>query len=119
MKNSNRSIGKTGEEIAVKYLEKKKYKILKVNYQFHRYEIDIIAKNKKNIVFIEVKRRNSCFFGKPEDAVTRPKQRNIIIAAKKYLVENKMWDSCFSRFDVIAIYANGEVKHIISAFEAD
>ena len=90
MKNSNTEKGKAGEELAVSFLKKKKYKILETNWRFHKDEIDIIARHKDLIVFVEVKARKSSSFGSPESAVTFHKQKRIIRAAKAFLVKKRV-----------------------------
>ena len=71
---TNISIGKNGEEIARKYLEKQGYKILETNKRFSRFsEIDIIALDKDTLVFVEVKTRKTDFCGHPAEAITQTK----------------------------------------------
>jgi len=75
MLNSRQIFGKDSESLAVKYLKKQRYKILEKNYRTPVGEIDIIAKHKGVIVFVEVKARRSDRFGDPKGAVTYKKQR--------------------------------------------
>ena len=113
-----RSKGKGGEDSAVDYLAKKGYHILRRNYRFNRGEIDIIAEDKEDLVFIEVKARMSRAFGVPENALTPAKCRRIKKVAQGYLYENKIDDrSC--RFDIVAIeYDAGipVIRHLEDAF---
>ena len=74
-KSNNRLVGKVSEEKAVKFLKKKGYKILEQNYVNNIGEIDIIAKHKGIYVFVEVKYRESDYFGLPREAVNEYKQR--------------------------------------------
>ena len=109
--------GRKGEDIAVKYLEKKGYKILERNWTLGRNEIDIIARDGKYIVVAEVKSRHSNFAGEPETAVTRDKQRSLIRAADAYI--NKMKLSEEVRFDIVSVLVvNGaeKINHIMDAF---
>ena len=69
LKNNCR-IGKIGEKLAVKYLRKQGYKIITTNFYTNRGEIDIVAKDGVEFVFIEVKTRCNENFGKPAEAVT-------------------------------------------------
>ena len=93
--------GREGEAIAAKYLEKKGYKILEKNWKLGKNEIDIIAREGKYIVAVEVKARHSNYAGEPETAVTREKQRSIIRAANAYV--RKMNFDEEVRFDIVSI----------------
>jgi putative endonuclease len=98
----NISSGNIGEIQAAGFLESLGYQILFRNYRTRGSEIDIIAREKDTICFIEVKSRSSDRFGSPEEAVTLVKQRKIVRAASIFLQENHLEDrSC--RFDVVAI----------------
>jgi len=111
--------GAQGEEIAGRYLLKKKYKILERNYRCRYGEIDIIARQKKVLVFVEVKTRRSYAFGSPLEAVSLKKQRAISAVAQKYL-QHAGLSSSAARFDVIAVHLNSsspEIEHIENAFE--
>jgi putative endonuclease len=105
------TIGKKGETIAVRYLEKQGYKIIEQNYRSNVGEIDIIAREKKTLVFVEVKTRRSTSYGSPKWAVTPNKQRAISKAALYYL---KMTGQTHAdaRFDVVSILAQGEDTRI-------
>ena len=109
--------GKRSEIVAANYLKKQKYKILEMNYKNNIGEIDIIAKDKDYIVFVEVKARMSEVFGHPFEAIDEVKQQKIHAVASLYLVENKKYESkC--RFDAISILGleNPEITHIVDAF---
>ncbi len=107
-------LGVKGEILAKEYLVKNKYKILECNYTTEIGEIDIIAKQKNLIVFVEVKSRSSTKFGLPCESVTPHKQKKIRDVANIYLIKNKLINSpC--RFDVIDIL-NNEITHITNAF---
>ena len=112
-------LGKSGEEAALRYLIRKKHKILVKGFRLFRGEIDIIARDKKTLVFIEVKTRTRENFGLPEEFVNPSKQRQIRKIAQGFLMQNDMEDvEC--RFDVIALVKkekNGyEINHIKNAF---
>lgn len=96
-------IGKLGENLATKYLENLGYKIIERNFLCRQGEIDIIAHNKQEIVFIEVKTRTNLHYGKPAEAVTNIKQKHIEKSAKYYLYKNKL-EKAYVRIDVIEIY---------------
>lgn len=96
-------IGKVGEDLAVKYLEKLGYKVIERNFECRQGEIDIIALDKNEIIFIEVKTRTSIKFGIPIDAVNEIKQRHLLKAVKYYLYSRNL-ENEFVRIDVIEIY---------------
>ena len=107
-------IGKIGEDKATEYLEKLGYKIIERNFVAKQGEIDIIAKDKQELVFIEVKTRTNTLYGKPVEAVNEPKQKHLINTAKYYLY-SKHLENEFVRFDVIEIYLKNKsikINHI-------
>ncbi len=110
---NTREIGAGGEEIARNYLMNKKYKIIECNYHASKLaEIDIIAKDKDTLVFVEVKYRRSLSNGYGREAVTKAKQRNIRYCALHYLTLHKATDTkC--RFDVVEITHIGDEIDIV------
>jgi putative endonuclease len=119
MPRPNRRIqGKAGEDLAARFLESHGFTIMERNYRFERGEIDLIAEEDGELVFIEVKARNSTLFGAPEDAVTEEKQEQVRAVADGYLFEHDI-DNRPCRFDVVAIeFKNGkpEIRHIRDSF---
>jgi putative endonuclease len=115
----NRRIqGKAGEDLAARFLERNGLKIIERNYRFERGEIDLIAEEGDEIVFVEVKARHSTVYGSPEDAVTEEKQEQVHTVAEGYLFEHNI-DNRPCRFDVVAIeFKNdkAEIRHIRDAF---
>lgn len=112
-------IGKNGENIAEKYLKSSGYTILERNFRCKIGEIDIIAMDKKEIVFIEVKTRRNSKYGNPSEAVDDTKQKHIINAAKWYIHIHNLYN-CFIRFDVIEIYDKNntqKINHIKQAID--
>ena len=104
MKNMhNKEIGNNGEDIACEYLEKNGYEIIERNFECKIGEIDIIVKDKNEIVFIEVKTRKIFEYGDPAEAIDSYKKRHIYRTAEYYLLINNMLDA-FVRIDVIEIY---------------
>ena len=100
MGRENRRIGKIGEDIAMMFLEQKGYKILGVNVRTFLGEIDVVAKQKETIVFIEVKTRATSSLGPPFLNVTGSKQKHMIRNALCYL----KWHGCIDsdwRIDVV------------------
>lgn len=115
---NRRKQGTAGEDLAAQYLQKKGMKILERNYRFERGEIDIIAEDGEELVFVEVKARRSNAFGPPEDAVTEEKQKRVYDVADGYLFEHGI-DDRPCRFDVVAIEFQigcSEIRHIRNAF---
>jgi putative endonuclease len=96
------SLGKKGEELAITQLEALKYKILERNFKCHLGEIDIIARDRSTLVFIEVKTRATKDFGGPAAAVHERKQRQLSKVALVYLNQKKLFNIP-ARFDVVAV----------------
>ena len=108
-------LGPEGERVAADYLAKQGYRIIERNYRYHRNEIDIIARYRKTLCFIEVKTRVSSEKGHPAEAVTPQKQKEIIKAARAYLAfcgEGEI--DC--RFDVVAVLVNSMEENRIASF---
>ncbi len=112
-------LGKSGEDVALRYLRSKRYKIVEKGFRLFRGEIDIVAYDKKTLVFIEVKTRTRSDFGLPEEAVTPAKQRQIRKIAQGYLNLRQIRDTA-CRFDVIALIKTDKrtfsLRHIKNAF---
>ncbi len=121
MANFNTEVGRIGEEIAVLYLKKQGYRILERNYRSRLGEIDIIAKDKDVLCFIEVKTRRSDKFGLPFEAISFLKQQRMIRTAKDYIHHKKIKDTQI-RFDVVSVEAEQWLKYvnvIKNAFEVE
>lgn len=105
---NNRKFGDAGEDLACRYLEKQGYEILERNKHYSKFcEIDIIAKIKKTVIFVEVKTRKTDSYGSPFEAITKNKYENIKKGVKFYLSENKIKDY---RIDVIGITLKPEIR---------
>ena len=109
--NQRQAFGKAGEELAVRYLKKKGYKVLEQNYTCPVGEIDIIARDKKTIVFVEVKTRRSMSYGSARLAITPRKQRKISMTALYYLKSNHQMNRG-ARFDVVTVQSTGATQEI-------
>lgn len=115
-----RALGRSGEDLAAAYLHRKKFKVICRGFRFHKGEIDIIARDRDGtLVFIEVKTRRREDFGRPEEAVTLPKQGQIRRLAEAYLSLNHLTGTpC--RFDVLALVwdekSGPRIRHIRDAF---
>ena len=119
MANSSQKFGRQSEAAAVDHLRRLGYKILCRNYRTPFGEIDIIAKHKGVLVFIEVKARKSRRYGDPKWAVTPNKQRKISMVALAYLKKHHNLDTR-SRFDVVTVQLAGEtpvIEVVANAFE--
>ncbi|MCB2147683.1 MAG: YraN family protein [Deltaproteobacteria bacterium] len=109
MLNRQQQFGKKSERLAEEFLKRTGYRILETNYRSKMGEIDIIAMEKRTIVFVEVKARNTRRFGSPKGAVTPAKQRKISMAALDYLKRSGQTGAS-ARFDVVAIdTASGKI----------
>ncbi len=115
---SHNELGKIGEEIAAQYLMKNGYTILERNFYYDRAEVDIIAqKEEGTIVIVEVKTRESDYFGDPQSFVTPKKIQLIVKVANEYVVSNDL--DVEVRFDVIGVLKNKKsesLEHFIDAF---
>lgn len=107
-------LGRRGEYEACKYLESLDYFIIAKNFCSPYGEIDIIAIDKKELVFIEVKTRCSKKYGEARDAINKIKKKHIMKTAKLYVYKYRLENS-FIRFDVIEVYVSNEkykINHI-------
>lgn len=113
-KTEKRIIGDIGEEYTCKYLKKEGYKILSRNFTTKFGEIDIIAVNKTNIAFVEVKTRHQNPMVRPCLAVNKNKQMKIMRCAYLYLKANKLNQQ--PRFDIAEVYlkSNSSKLHHIN-----
>lgn len=108
---NKQEIGKIGENIACRYLEKNNYKIICKNYRTKIGEIDIIAQDiTKEIVFIEVKTRQNLNYGYPIEAINKQKLMHIYRTAALYILLNNLERNNI-RFDAVEVYiANNKAK---------
>ena len=109
------ALGKTGEDLACRELERRGYAILERRWRQRGGEIDIIAKDGPTTVFVEVKARDGSEFGEGGEAVTARKQRRIVQLALLYLARHRLVDTpC--RFDVVSI-ALDRVPPVVDVFQ--
>ena len=117
-KKENKITGRIGEDFACEYLEKNHYQILERNFVSYQGEIDIIALEDNEIVFIEVKTRTQILCGLPSESVNKSKKKQLYKVAEYYLYANNLLDTKV-RFDVIEIYLHGsnsfQLNHIKDA----
>lgn len=121
MRNYNKEIGNTGELIAVEHLNSIGYKVIDRNFRSRFGEIDIIARDEKYIVFVEVKTRYTSIYGSPCEAVNYNKIVKLNKTAEYYILKNKLSKNYF-RFDVIEVFIDYNdnshaVKLIRNAFQ--
>ncbi len=114
---SKRERGDEVEQIACKYLMKNGYRIITRNFNCRVGEIDIIAQNVENLVFVEVRSWNSTATVCPVHTISRRKQERVIRAAEYYLAKN-VSRSVPARFDVVIVQTGNppEVELIQNAF---
>jgi putative endonuclease len=116
-KTQKQKSGDTGEKLAVEFLKNKGFDIVGINLRAGRAEFDIVARDKDTLVFVEVKTRNTAFFGNPEDFVTEKKQQTLSNGAARYIEKNNL--SGEIRFDIVAVILNNskaEIVHFEDAF---
>ena len=118
----NNIAGAWGEALAAEYLRKKHYKIVAAGYRCRFGEIDLIVRDRKYLVFVEVKLRKSARFAQALEYVDRRKQDKIRVTASMYLSQNPT--ELQPRFDVIEVYApegtataHPEIYHLEDAFQ--
>lgn len=108
--------GSFGEEEAVAYLREEGFLILDTNWSYGKDEVDIIARDGSFLVFLEVKTRTADTYGRPEEFVTKEKQKHLIRAANAYIEKKDLyWEI---RFDIIAVTLQPRLKvdHLREAF---
>ncbi len=103
-------LGKIGEQLAVDFLLAKGYEIITRNFVFQKAEVDIIATYGNMIICVEVKTRNSEFFGDPQEFVTKGKIKNLVKAMDAFVIENEI--PLETRFDIIAVLKNKKVEQL-------
>jgi putative endonuclease len=115
-----RERGEWGEERAARFLKEKQYRIISRNYSSRYGEIDLIARDKDTVVFVEVKTRAGSAYGRPGEAVDHAKQRKMIKTAMRYIQENELDKQDVGyRFDIVEILYTDEgyrIEHIENAF---
>ena len=120
-KHDRRALGTSGEAIAARHLEARRFRILERNVRCHQGEIDLVALDAETVVFVEVKSNRGGRYGAPEEMVTPAKQRRLTRLALWYL-QRRGWLGCPARFDVVAIdwdrTGAASARHFPNAFPA-
>ena len=106
---ARQGLGRTGEHLAANALAERGYHILERNFRCRHGEIDLIAEHEQDLVFVEVKTRRGTAYGRPEEAVTPPKQRKIMEVASYYLALHSCAERSW-RIDVVAVQLNRNGK---------
>lgn len=114
---NQRGVGLQYEQKAVDYLQQLGYLILERNYNLRTGEIDIVAKDGRYYVFVEVKYRSNAKNGLPEEAIDYRKQRKITNTARGYLLKHRLSEDTPCRFDTVTILRD-EIHLIKDAFDA-
>jgi putative endonuclease len=113
--------GIQGEKLARDFLKKKGYRVLETNYRCQQGEIDIVARQRDNLVFVEVRTKTSLDFGTPQESITAAKRQHLERSAYHYLNSHPdsppMW-----RMDFIAVELDAKgklqrIEHLENAFE--
>ena len=102
MSINRKQLGAWGERIAREHIEKLGYQVIETNFRCHEGEIDIIAQEGEQLVFVEVRTRRSLDFGSPEESITVSKKKKLIEVANAYLQSHEGLSSWW-RIDVVAV----------------
>ena len=102
-------LGKWGEGMAGRFLQEKGYVLVAANYRCRWGEVDIVAQEGEELVFVEVRTRRGVEFGTPEEAVTAAKARKLGSTAQEFLQEHDLVHSDW-RIDLIAIRLDGDQR---------
>ena len=120
MSAARKELGELGERIAARWLAAKGWWIRARRFRNGHRDIDIVAKQRRTVVFVEVKARNRLDFGDPVEAVDWRKQRELRRSAQVWIARHGLPGEDY-RFDVIGVVRTGDgvkVKHVINAFDA-
>ena len=117
---STKVIGDLAEALAARFLEQRGMRVITRNFHCRGGEIDLVCRDGKVLVFVEVRLRRNAAFGGAAASITVTKQRRIILAAQYYLTANKKAE-CDCRFDCILLdgHAENPIEWIRDAFSAN
>ena len=121
MASHKQIVGRQGEQLASDYLRRQGYTIIARNWRCPAGEIDVVAREGEDLVFVEVRARRGLEFGTPEESITARKQSKLVEVAQTYLLMMDLQDVAW-RIDVVAIQlgSRGEptrLNHIRNAVE--
>lgn len=112
---AHNELGKWGEDLAAEFLKEKGYEILERDWKSGHHDLDIIAKDGRTLVIVEVKTRRNRIFGDPEEAIDYRKRQNLQSAINHYVKSHCFYSQV--RFDIISIVgtigSQPEIDHII------
>jgi putative endonuclease len=108
---ARQSLGRTGEDLACAELERRGYVIIARRYRLRTAEIDIVARDGRVLVFVEVKARAGRQFGSGAEAVTPLKRRRLVQAALDFMAR-RGYVECPCRFDVVSIQVGADCPEI-------
>jgi len=111
MKDPRRQLGDHGEDLAAAALKQQGYKILERNFVTPLGEIDLIARQGRTVVIVEVKTRKNARFGSPQEGVSTAKQARLRRLANYYLKVKRLTASQV-RFDVVAVLMAGDIPQV-------
>ena len=116
-----KELGRKGEEIALNFLKEKGYELIARNYRCHKFgELDLVMRDGKYLVFVEVRTKKNTVHGTPLETVDYAKRRQIEKMAKLYMTKEKVPENTYCRFDVVGIVLSGngepQIEHIQDAF---
>lgn len=117
--NARAALGGSGERLAAGWLEARGFRVLARNWRCPNGELDLIAEEAGELVFVEVKTRRGIAHGAPEEAITASKRAHLVAAAESYLMEHQREEQPW-RIDVVAVQLDGagrltDVRHYRSA----
>jgi putative endonuclease len=116
MSHARVALGKIGEDLACLELERRGYAIVERRHRQRGGEIDIIARDGKTLVFVEVKTRDGRAFGAAAEGVTWQKRRRLVRLATEYVVQRRH-EQCPCRFDVVAIHLEAG-RPVVEVFQS-
>lgn len=112
---TSRNIGQKAEVSACQFLQTKGLRLLERNYNCIFGELDLIMRDKDDIVFVEVRKRDNADFATALESISPPKRKKIIKSAAHFLQKMNWYDKVPCRFDVIAIHLD-QIEWIKNAF---
>ena len=118
MKPAHLTKGETGEKLAERFLRKQGLVVVATNFNSRFGEIDIICRDNKELIFVEVRFRSNQNYGSAAETVSIHKQRKVTKAAQYFLQQNPNLCQLYMRFDVIGVDALENIEWIKGAFQA-